>query len=78
MGLAIKLAESGNLPDSIVRQGIRQLVKQRLVEISANNCEIGMANLTEFVAAMNASAIAPVPELANAQHYEVPAAFFHY
>ncbi len=78
MGLAIKLAESGNLPDSIVRQGIRQLVKQRLVEISASNCEIGMANLTEFVADMNAAAIAPVPELANAQHYEVPAAFFHY
>ncbi|MES2637250.1 MAG: class I SAM-dependent methyltransferase, partial [Pseudomonadota bacterium] len=78
MGLAIKLAESGNLPDSIVRQGIKQLVKQRLAEISANNCETGMAQLTQFIAAMNQSEIAPVPELANAQHYEVPAAFFHY
>ena len=78
MGLAIKLAESGNLPDSIVRQGIRQLVKQRLVEISANNCEVGMAHLSTFIANMNTAAIAPVPELANAQHYEVPAAFFHY
>lgn len=78
MGLAIKLAESGSLPDSVVRQGIRQLVRQRLSEISADNCEVGMANLTAFIANMNASAIAPVPELANAQHYEVPAAFFHY
>ncbi len=78
MGLAIKLAESGSLPDSIVRQGIRQLVKQRLVEISANNSEIGMAHMTQFIADMNAAVIAPVPELANAQHYEVPAAFFHY
>ncbi|HSF71158.1 MAG TPA: SAM-dependent methyltransferase, partial [Methylotenera sp.] len=78
MGLAIKLAESGSLPDSIVRQGIRQLVKQRLVEISANNCEFGMAQMTQFIATMNSSAIAPLPELANAQHYEVPAAFFHH
>jgi cyclopropane-fatty-acyl-phospholipid synthase len=78
MGLAIKLAESGSLPDSIVRQGIRQLVKQRLVEISANNSEIGMAQMTQFIAAMNGAAIAPLPELANAQHYEVPADFFHY
>ena len=78
MGLAIKLAESGSLPDSIVRQGIRQLVKQRLEEISANNCEIGIAQMTQFITAMNSAAIAPLPELANAQHYEVPAAFFHY
>lgn len=78
MGLAIKLAESGSLPDSIVRQGIRQLVKQRLVEISANNSEIGMAQMTQFIASMNSAAIAPLPELANAQHYEVPAAFFDY
>ena len=78
MGLAIKLAESGSLPDSIVRQGIRQLVKQRLTEISANDCEVSMAHMTQFIADMNAAAIAPVPELANAQHYEVPAAFFHY
>ncbi|HSI24629.1 MAG TPA: cyclopropane-fatty-acyl-phospholipid synthase family protein [Methylotenera sp.] len=78
MSLAIKLAESGNLPDSIVRQGIRQLVKQRLKEISADNCETGMARLSEFVAGMNNSPIAPLPELANAQHYEVPAEFFHY
>ncbi len=78
MGLAIKLAESGNLPDYIVRQGIKQLVTQRLAEISANNCEAGMASLTTFIASMNTADIAPVPELANAQHYEVPAAFFHY
>ena len=78
MGLAIKLAESGSLPDSIVRQGIRQLLKQRLTEISANNCEAGMAQMTQFIAAMNRAEIAPVPELANAQHYEVPAAFFHH
>ena len=38
MGLAIKLAESGNLPDAIVRKGIKQLINERLIEISANDC----------------------------------------
>lgn len=78
MGLAIKLAESGNLPDSVVRKGIKQLVKKRLEEISASNCELGAKSLFDFVTQMNTSAIAPLPELANAQHYEVPAEFFHY
>ena len=77
MSLAIKLAESGVLPDAIIRKGIRQLTEKRLLEINANDCEKGMAQLTDFIAHMNASEIAPVPELANAQHYEVPAEFFH-
>ena len=77
MSLAIQLAEAGKLPDVLVRKGIRQLVDKRLQEIKANNCETGMADLTAFIKAMNAANIAQVPELANAQHYEVPAEFFH-
>jgi cyclopropane-fatty-acyl-phospholipid synthase len=75
--LAIKLAETGKLPDALVRQGIRDLVKKRLMEINANDCEAGMAKLTQFIVQMNQAKIAEVPELANAQHYEVPADFFH-
>ena len=78
MSLAIKLAESGKLPDALIRKGIRQLTEKRLIEISANDCEYGAKKLTEFIAHMNASGIAPLPELANAQHYEVPEAFFFY
>lgn len=79
MSLAIKLAEAGKLPDALVRKGIRQLTEKRLKEINADNCEVAMANLMQFVAQMNASEqIAPLPELANAQHYEVPEQFFHY
>ena len=37
MSLAIQLAESGNLPDILVRKGIRKLVEKRLDEISVNN-----------------------------------------
>lgn len=79
MSLAIKLAESGKLPDALIRKGIRQLSEKRLKEIEAANCEVTAAHLMQFIAGMNASAqIAPLPELANAQHYEVPEAFFHY
>ena len=77
MSLAIQLAEAGKLPDVLVRKGIRQLVATRLADINANDCETGMASLSTFVTNMRGAAIAPVPELANAQHYEVPAEFFH-
>ena len=59
MSFAIQLAESGNLPDILVRKGIRKLVEKRLDEISANNCEQGAKSLIEFIAHMNASGIAP-------------------
>ena len=75
---ALNLAEKGKLPDGLLRKGIQQLVEKRLEEISANDCEHGAKKLTEFIAHMNASGIAPLPELANAQHYEVPEAFFFY
>jgi cyclopropane-fatty-acyl-phospholipid synthase len=74
---ALKFAERGLIPDTLVRKGIQNLVKTRLKEISASDCEAGMAHLTQFVTAMNQSKIAEVPELANAQHYELPAEFFH-
>lgn len=75
---SLKLAENGMLPDSMVRAGIRKLSASRLEEIFAHDCETGMAQLTQFVQAMNQANIAEVPELANAQHYEVPAEFFSY
>lgn len=74
--LAINLAEKGLVPDSVIRSGIRRLSETRLDEIHANNCEMGSQIESEFIAAMNNAPIALVPELANAQHYEVPAKFF--
>ncbi|MBA3696569.1 MAG: class I SAM-dependent methyltransferase [Methylotenera sp.] len=74
--LAINLAEKGLVPDSVIRVGIKRLSQTRLEEISAGNCEIGARIQADFVAAMNVAPIALVPELANAQHYEVPAQFF--
>ena len=73
---SLALAEKGIMPDNFIRAGIRRLVKGRLDEISANDCEAGSKIFAEFVAAMNQSKVAEVPELANAQHYEIPAEFF--
>jgi cyclopropane-fatty-acyl-phospholipid synthase len=74
--LAIQMAEQGLIPDSVIRRGIRQLCKKRLQEIDAADCEASAKRLTDFVNHMNDAPIALVPELANEQHYEVPARFF--
>lgn len=69
---ANELAEKGFVPDPLLRTGIRRLCGQRRNEIRSRSD----ADLAAFVAKMNASPIALVPEIANEQHYEVPAAFF--
>jgi cyclopropane-fatty-acyl-phospholipid synthase len=75
--LKINLAERGFIPDNIIRIGIRDLVKERLNQIKSEDCEYGAALLTRFITEMNGSEIAPLPQKANDQHYEVPADFFH-
>lgn len=74
--LAINLAEKSLVPDCLIRFGIRQLSKKRLQEISAGNCEDSAEYFSAFVSAMNSAPIALMPELANAQHYELPTEFF--
>ncbi|APZ42849.1 SAM-dependent methyltransferase [Acidihalobacter ferrooxydans] len=74
--LAIGWVEQGLVPDTVIRQGIRRLLATRLREIEAADPERSAAQTERIVAAMHASPIAALPELANEQHYEVPAAFF--
>ena len=74
--LAIDWVEQGLVPDAVVRAGIRRLCEQRLREIAAGDCEHASEFTEAFVAAMDAAELAPVPHLANEQHYEVPAGFF--
>ena len=66
------LAESGIVPDALIRTGIRRLVGQRQFQIRNQT----NTDLEAFVGMMNESPVALVPDLANEQHYEVPAAFF--
>jgi len=74
--LAINWVEQGFVPDSVIRAGIRRLCEQRLKEIGASDCEAAELATESFVRDMDASEIAPLPHLANEQHYEVPAEFF--
>jgi len=74
--LAIDLTERGWIPDTVIRRGIRQLVRSRLDEIHAGDCEHVSEHTRRFIADMDAAPVAPVPEKANEQHYEVPAEFF--
>lgn len=74
--LAINWTEQGFIPDSIIRAGIRRLLKQRLAEIHSGDTEAAAALTERFVTHMNTAPLALMPEKANAQHYEVPAEFF--
>ncbi len=69
-------AEMGLVPDRVIRAGIRRLNRKRLEDINADDLEQSCRQLTAFVEDMQVAEIAPLPELANEQHYEVPAEFF--
>jgi cyclopropane-fatty-acyl-phospholipid synthase len=73
---AIQWTESGLIPDSVIRRGIRSLLQARLADIHADDNEFADSVQRAFVSMMRSSPVALVPELANEQHYEVPAAFF--
>ena len=73
---ALEWAEQGRVPDALIRSGIRRLVRSRLAELADGNPE-RQAELAEcFIAGLGRAELAPLPDKANEQHYEVPAAFF--
>lgn len=74
--IAIHWVEQGKVPDSVVRAGIRLLLRQRLSSLPLHDCEAAMRHKREFIAMMDTAPIAEVPERANEQHYELPAPFF--
>lgn len=73
---AIGLVEQGFVPDTVSRAGIRRLLRQRLRELSPKDAERVSERVEAFVEMMDQSPVAPLPEKANEQHYEVPAEFF--
>jgi cyclopropane-fatty-acyl-phospholipid synthase len=74
--LAIGWVEQGLVPDAVVRRGIRRLLATRLEEVAAGDTEQAAVQLERVLATMKESPLAHVPEVVNAQHYEVPAGFF--
>lgn len=73
---ALKAVEAGRIPDPLVRQGIRRLLRTRLQERLQGSCEDQQARLQQFLKECRHAPIAVVPDKANEQHYEVPADFF--
>ena len=74
--LAISGIEQGLVPDAFVRAGIRRLLRERLLEIAADDTAAAAELTNAFVAELSAAPIALLPAKANEQHYEVPSAFF--
>ncbi len=70
----INAIERGWLPDAVTRRLVRRLCKQRLAELRRQQSDDTFAN--SFFKKMTESQVAPVPEKANDQHYELPAEFF--
>ncbi len=73
---AERCVDRGWLPDWLVRLGIRRLLRARLREEHAHDPERAAERLRQWIARCDASPIAVETRAANAQHYEVPAAFF--
>ncbi len=71
-----RVVATGYVPDALVRVGIRRLLAERLRDENAGGPDAVAARRRTLVARMDASPIAVNAPEANAQHYEVPAAFF--
>jgi len=69
----IGMAERGVVPDWLIRTGIRRLLAGRLTQESAR---LAQSQEAELVKMLKAGPVALATDLANAQHYEVPAEFF--
>lgn len=76
--LAVELIETGWIPDRLTRRGIGRLCEKRLRSVDAGNDQENQQRLQAFVEAAQRGPIAPVPEKANEQHYEVPADLYRY
>lgn len=72
----IDWTERGYVPDGLLRIGIRRLLKQRLAQADAGSPQANSNKTDSLVAEFDQGPIALVPELANEQHYEVPADLF--
>lgn len=70
------LAERGLLPDALVRAGIRRLCAERLRDELAGGVDAQTARAQARIDTLRTSPVAIHTDAANAQHYELPPAFF--
>ncbi len=75
---ALGLAERGLVPDALLRQGIRRMCAQRLNEEMDGGVEAQSARYASLLQSLRTSPVAIHTDAANAQHYELPPAFFRH
>lgn len=73
---SLKLVESGKLPDSVIRAGIRSLSKKRLAQEGRFDPALAARRYMDVLHMLKNSEIAIETDKANEQHYELPTAFF--
>lgn len=70
------LLEKNLVPDFLIRQGIRNLLKQRLKDETHPDLEVQQQHFMDLLKTFKSSAIAVETKAANEQHYEVPTQFY--
>ncbi|MBA3888694.1 MAG: class I SAM-dependent methyltransferase, partial [Acidobacteria bacterium] len=73
---AIGMVEQGWVPDTVVRAGIRRLCEHRLRGLVPPAGESHEEQRERFIRDLQIADVAPLPDRANEQHYEVPAKLF--
>jgi len=69
----ISLMELGYVPDSIIRTGIKYLLKNRLVDLYKFETQ---SYVDDYVEQLKKSPLAVLTDKANEQHYEVPTEYY--
>ncbi|WP_109478868.1 cyclopropane-fatty-acyl-phospholipid synthase family protein [Paraburkholderia sp. C35] len=75
-GWLIHACERGWIPDSVIRLGMRRLMRQRLIEEGVSDEALRSQRLHTLLDELHASPIAIETDAANTQHYELPPSFF--
>jgi cyclopropane-fatty-acyl-phospholipid synthase len=75
---SMRLLERDWVPDLLIRQGIRRLLRARLAEEDQGSPQAQQAHLMKLITRLRTSPVAINTEDANLQHYEVPSAFFEH
>jgi cyclopropane-fatty-acyl-phospholipid synthase len=68
--------DRGLLPDPVLAVAIRARVRRKLRSEGRGDAAARAARLADFVAARRVGPVTEHPDAANAQHYEVPTAFY--
>ena len=73
----IPLVYAGLVPDFLVRWGIRLRLRDHLVQLASVNAVATLETKMRIVQELTVLPIAVETAAANAQHYEVPTAFYN-